>query len=258
MESRTETSVPAAGGRGSMQVFGWLGGGDVPPRYDLARLGWDRVDLAVAPGQAALPLLLADLALARRLTSRRERAPVVLIGVDDAEERARLLGEGFGEVLPASLALSELDRRARRVAHALDCLPRRRVHGMLTLDLLLRDCWVGKRRLGLHPREFALLWRLAETPGEAVGPEALLSDVWALQFRPETNSLAVHVCRLRAKLAGAGVAQVIRTTQAGSYVLAPDGSASAIPLADDLRCLDAHVRLGTKPEAARGEAPQQA
>ncbi len=227
-----------------MQLFGWLGDGDVPDQYDLVRLGWDRVDLAVSPGQAALPLLLTDHALAARLTTRRERAPVALLGVDDPLDRARLLAEGFGEVLPGGIALEELEERMGRVAAALDALPRRRVHGALDLDLLLRDGWVGGTRLGLHPREFAVLWRLAETPGEAVPPDALLSDVWRLNFRPETNILAVHVCRLRAKLAVSGLAHMVRTTPAGCYVLAPEEDGRrAIPLAGaDGDALDAHVR----------------
>lgn len=230
-----------------MQLFGWLGDGEVPDQYDLVRLGWDRVDLAVSPGQASLPLLLTDHALAARLTTRRERAPVALLGVEDPIDRARLLAEGFGEVLPAGIAIEELEERLGRVAIALDALPRRRVHGALALDLLLRDGWVGDTRLGLHPREFALLWRLAETPGEAVAADDLLSDVWRINFRPETNSLAVHVCRLRAKLAVSGLAHMVRTTPGGSYVLAPeDGVGRAIPLADEgVGALDAHVRLGT-------------
>lgn len=205
-----------------MRFFGWLDGGDVPARYDLGRLGWSRVDLRVSPGQAGLPLLSADLAFARRLTSRRERAPLVLIGVEEPRDRARLLADGFGDSLPAGIVLEELEERVSRVAAALDTLPRRRIHGRLQLDLLLREGWVGASRIGLHPREFALLWRLAETPGEPIGPDALLSEVWQMSFRPETNSLAVHVCRLRAKLAAAGLAQIIRTTASGAYVLAPD------------------------------------
>ena len=239
-----------------MQLFGWLGDGKIPPAYDLCRLGWHRVDLGSPLGQAALPLLLTDPSLSARLTSRRERAPVALIGVEDAAERARLLALGFGEALPGSVGLEELARRTHRVAEALDSLPRRRVHGAVTLDLLLRDGWVGERRIGLHPREFALLWRLAESPGEAVGPGSLLNDVWNLQFRPETNSLAVHVCRLRAKLAAVGLSQTVRTTPGGSYVLEPIAETPAIPLkpGDDL--LDSHVREVIRtgqPVAASGD-----
>jgi DNA-binding response OmpR family regulator len=216
--------------------------GEIPPGYDLARLGWFRVDLAVSPGQAALPLLLTDLSLLGRFRTQRERAPVTLIGVDDPSDRARLLADGFGEALPTAIGLHELEERSARVVAALDALPRRRDHGRLQLDLLLRDGRVGDRRLGLHPREFALLWRLAETPGAAVPPGELLNDVWQLNFRPETNSLAVHVCRLRAKLAAAGMDQIVHTTPLGAYVLVPDPDAPAIPLPADAAGLDAHVR----------------
>jgi DNA-binding response OmpR family regulator len=236
----------------SERLFGWIGGDGIPPEYDLARLGWDRVELAVSPGQAALPLLLADPALAARLHTRRERAPITLIGVEDPVERARLLALGYGEVLSRAVSLAELEERVARVAAMLDSLPRRRAHGRLALDLLLREGWVGERRLGLHPREFALLWRLAETPGEAVAPEALLSDVWQLHFRPETNSLAVHVCRLRAKLASAGISDLVRTTPRGSYVLTPDPEARALPLPAGSP-LSAHVIRAGNDEAVAAD-----
>lgn len=236
------------------QLFGWLGRGDIPARYDLGRLGWSRVDLAVSPGQAALPLLLTDPAAAGPWLTRRERAPIALIGVDDPAKRARFLSDGFGEALPAEIGLDELEERIARVAAALDALPRRRDHGRLQLDLLLRDGRVEERRLGLHPREFALLWRLAETPGVPVAADALLSEVWQLSFRPETNSLAVHVCRLRAKLAAAGMDQILRTTPVGSYVLDPDPDAPAIPLKADGRALDAYVLRARLPERTGEEA----
>lgn len=240
-----------------MRIFGWLGEGALPARYDLARIGWERVDLAVSPGQAGLPLLACGEALAARLTSRRERAPVLLIGANDPQRRAALLADGFGEALPAEITLDELDKRAMRVAAALDVLPRRRSHGGLNLDLLLREGWVAGRRLGLHPREFALVWRLAECPGEPVAPEALLTDVWNTSFRPETNSLAVHVCRLRAKLAAAGLSQIVRTTAKGWYVLAHEGFVPALPLAAGAE-LDAHVRdlpAAGEPAQAEGAGP---
>jgi len=236
----------------AMHLFGWLGGGDVPQPYDLERIGWHRVELGGPLGQMSLPLLLTDLSRPARLTSRRERAPVALIGVEDAGERARFLAEGYGDALPGSVGLEELGRRMQRLAQALDSLPRRRAHGGIVLDLLLRDGWVRERRIGLHPREFALLWRLAEDPGEAVAPDLLLNDVWQLQFRPETNSLAVHVCRLRAKLAAAGLGQIVQTTPGGSYVFTPAEAGPAIPLRAEADPLDSYVR---RPDRAGLPAP---
>ena len=87
--------------------------------------------------------------------------------------------------------------------------------GPLRLDLFHRDARVRDRWLALHPREFALLWRLAETPGHTVSQRALLEDVWRLSFEPGTNRVAVHVARLRRKLAPVGLDAMIATDGAG-------------------------------------------
>ena len=150
--------------------------------------------------------------------SRRRRALVV--GVDDALERARLLRLGFGDAMGPQPELEELEIRALRICDAMQSLPRFRHVGSLRLDLLQRDGVVAGRPLGLHPREFALIWRLADAPGEAVMVGSLLRDIWRLAFRPETNSLAVHVSRLRAKLRIAGLDGLIETLPDGAYRLA--------------------------------------
>ena len=97
--------------------------------------------------------------------------------------------------------------------------------------------------MGLHPREFLLLWRLADDPGRAVAASQLRGDVWRLAFRPETNSLAVHVSRLRAKLRIAGLDGLIQTLPGGAYRLAGELLRPGLALPADLG-LDAHLRLG--------------
>jgi two-component system, OmpR family, response regulator len=96
---------------------------------------------------------------------------------------------------------------------------RRRELGPVTLDLLHRDARAGRGWLSLHPREFELLWRLAEQPGERVSRARLLREVWRLDFEPGTNTVEVHVSRLRAKLAGAGIAGLVETDPQGGYRL---------------------------------------
>jgi DNA-binding response OmpR family regulator len=111
-------------------------------------------------------------------------------------------------------------------------LPGRREIGPLRLDLLARDGFVASRKLALHPREFALLWRLADAPGTAVAKRVLLAEVWRLGYVPDTNSLAVHVFRLRAKLAGAGLKDLVQTVPEGGYrLVAPqDAPSLTVPL----------------------------
>lgn len=100
-------------------------------------------------------------------------------------------------------------------------IPRFREAGDVTLDLFHRDGRVDDRWLGFHPREFELLWRLAEQPGQRLTRKQLLADVWRINFDPQTNSLAVHVAR---KLELFGLASILATHPEGGYFLdAPPG-----------------------------------
>lgn len=206
-----------------MSKFCWLGAGVIPAALDLRRLGWrllpDDPDCAwprlVVP--AALPFS-AWLALTAQSGPRRPLT--VMLGIDDPLERSRLLRMGFGEALGWGVTLGELEARAEQVVARAQAVQARRRIGALTLDIVAREGFVAGRPLRLFPREFALLWRLADAPGECVAAEMLLRDVWGLSFRPETNSLAVHVSRLRAKLRIAGLSGLVETTPDGGYRLA--------------------------------------
>ena len=110
-------------------------------------------------------------------------------------------------------------------------LPRQLQAGPILLDLFHRDARLGTAWLHLHPREFGLLWRLAESPRTALSRGTLLRDVWRLDHEPETNTLEVHIFRLRRKLSARGVSDLVVTDPAGGYrleaevtALLPDGS----------------------------------
>ncbi len=184
------------------------------------------------------------------------RRRILLLGVNDDADRTQLLHLGFGEVLGDRLTLAELDARALRVARQADMLPRNRDLGGLRLDLIARDGFANGRPLGLHPREFGLVWRLADTPGVPASKAALLTDVWRLGHIPETNSLAVHVFRLRAKLALAGFDGLVQTTPSGGYLLVPAANSigPAIPLLTSDSPLDSHTRVH---EDTRADAREQ-
>jgi len=111
-----------------------------------------------------------------------------------------------------------------------ELIPRFRMADAVTLDLIYRDGRVESRWLGLHPREFDLFWRLAEEPGVCVTKRDLLRDVWRLEFEPATNSLAVHIARLRGKLRHFGLAHIIATHAQGGYFLDIAAEASELTL----------------------------
>lgn len=199
----------------------------MPAAFDLRRLGWRLTDHAAgAVDDAPYPQLVLPAGLSLKVWLELVSAPpaqlgwTVMLGIDDPHARARLLRMGFGEALGWGVALHELNMRIARMAERAQMVPRLRQVGALRLDLLAREAFVAGRAVGLHPREFALLWRLADAPGSAVSQAELLGDVWRLSFRPETNSLAVHVSRLRAKLRLSGLDGLVETLPDGAYRLA--------------------------------------
>ena len=70
----------------------------------------------------------------------------------------------------------------------------------LRIDLGARRVWVGDRELELTRKEFDLLARLARDAGRVVTREALMSDVWDLNWFGSTKTLDVHIAWLRRKL----------------------------------------------------------
>ena len=198
--------------------FGWISkAGDIPARWDLRLHGWQ-----LNRDQSGAPLLYDGRTATRAGDWRNLAHPAltIAVGVECGEERAAMLAAKLGEALPLQVALSELAVRISRLADGADALPRHRRIGPLELDLLHRDARIAGRWLALHPREFALLWRLADAPGERVPRQQLLRDVWRLAHVPETNSLEVHVSRLRAKLAVSKAAWLVETDPSGGYRLA--------------------------------------
>jgi two-component system OmpR family response regulator len=234
------TPATCLGGR-SVAVFGWIAAHRGPPRqWDLRRIGWT---LSADPSGRHVRLIDARSG-GTAPSAQGDPALHLFVGVDCGRERARLLDAGCGDALPCDIGLAELAWRARRVTERCDSVPRRRELGGLTLDLLHRDARAGDRWLALHPREFALLWRLAECPGERVSRVRLLREVWRLEFEPGTNSVEVHVSRLRAKLAGAGIRGLVETDPLGGYRVARREPARAAapetrarpPCAPDISC----------------------
>ena len=213
------------------QFFGWIAPQARPPAgWDLERAGWELCCGKQGCRSECRHVMVCDtrgLTPQERLALAESDRPawrLILLGVEDPKERAELINRGCAEVLPASTGLHELQARASRVADMFGMLPRWRDTGPLTLDLFHRDARIGARWLSLHPREFGVLWRLADGPGEPVTRKQLLEDVWRLSHEPETNSVEVHISRLRSKLAMAGCEGLVETVPQGGYRLAEGSS----------------------------------
>lgn len=72
--------------------------------------------------------------------------------------------------------------------------------GGLRIDLSAHRVWLDGVELELRRKEYELLVRLASEPGRAVSRDALMRDVWDINWFGSTKTLDVHVGWLRRKL----------------------------------------------------------
>lgn len=166
------------------------------------------LELAIRPGRDQSPLV------------RVGDATILWQGIDDPAARARALEEGMQEVVGPWMHEAETVARIIRLADAEQ--PRLRL-GELTIRLVDRRVERNGRPIPLLAREYALLLHLARRPGQAVSRTELLRAVWRLDFDPGTNSVEVHMSRLRGKLDRGFAVTMLRTVKGRGYALCPDG-----------------------------------
>ena len=89
--------------------------------------------------------------------------------------------------------------------------------GGAVLNLSDASLTVGQTRVELTKNEFRILRLLMEHRGEIVSREAIMTCLWESDSFVDDNTLAVNINRLRKKLAGAGLADFIRTRKGAGY-----------------------------------------
>jgi two-component system KDP operon response regulator KdpE len=89
----------------------------------------------------------------------------------------------------------------------------------MVVDVAHRTVTVGTTSIHLAPKEFDVLAQLAGSAGRTVTVHELLHDVWdAGPGRGDARTVAVHVRRIRQKLATAGLPDCIRTVRGAGYM----------------------------------------
>ena len=93
--------------------------------------------------------------------------------------------------------------------------------GLLVLDPLAHEAFVGDMRIELTLKEFALLEKLMGHPGRAFTRPQLLEDIWGITLVGETRTVDTHIQTLRRKLEDAypGASNMIETVRGVGYRL---------------------------------------
>jgi DNA-binding response OmpR family regulator len=97
--------------------------------------------------------------------------------------------------------------------------PDRLVSGALTVDLRAHVVLLGDVEVPLTSREFDVLVYLLRRRGDVASREEISSSVWG--HAVDTNTVAVHIKRLRDKLGHHSHGPTIRTIRGAGYRLAP-------------------------------------
>jgi DNA-binding response OmpR family regulator len=158
--------------------------------------------------------------------------PVVLVSVrEGVSEKIRALDLGADDYVVKPFEFEELVARLRAVLRR-NQTPEALRAGDLELDPIQRRATRAGRPMNLTPREFDVLWLLIQAQGRVVSRSELLRRVWDLDFDPETNSLQVHVSRLRRKLSPGGAAHIETVRGEGYRVVCPSHRDGNPPRAD--------------------------
>ena len=143
---------------------------------------------------------------------------LVLTARDTAPQRVAGLDAGADDYLVKPFDVDELLARVRALQRrgrgaAVNVIE----HGPLKLDPAALSVTCDGRSVPLQRREFMLLQKLLESPGQVLSRAQLEESVYGWEGGVESNSLDVHIHRLRRKL----YPDVIRTVRGVGYVIDP-------------------------------------
>lgn len=171
-------------------------------------LASDRFDAVV------LDRMLPDgcgLEVLSRMRGRGDRTPVLLLTAkDETADRIGGLDAGADDYLGKPFDLDEVAARLRAITRRAEGRARPVLEcGDIVLDLAGMAVRRGGDNMAVSRREFSILQALMENPGMIHSKQSLEQRLYGWQEDVESNTVEVHVHKLRAKL-GASVIETVR------------------------------------------------
>ncbi|MDX8512143.1 response regulator transcription factor [Mesorhizobium captivum] len=149
---------------------------------------------------------------------------LVLTARDAVEDRVAGLNTGADDYLVKPFAMSELVARIkallRRPGGALGTVL---TAANIELDTIGRDIRVAGQIVHLPRQEIAILEQLMRRAGRVVPRAVLEEKLYGMDEEPESNTIPVHVHRLRKRLEDAGATGEIHTVRGIGYILMENG-----------------------------------
>jgi len=154
---------------------------------------------------------VSGLDVCRRLRREGNDVPILMLTARGAvPERVAGLEAGADDYLVKPFALEELAARLHAIARRREpAVEHRLVAGDVVLDPLEMRVWVADVEVPLARRELAMLTALMENAGRVVSRDRLFDAVWDGEVDIRSNSIEVHMSRLRARLEGSTTTKIV-------------------------------------------------
>ncbi|MEO6470797.1 MAG: response regulator transcription factor [Aeromicrobium sp.] len=164
---------------------------------------------------------IGGIEVCRRLRREGNNVPVLMLTAKGSvDERVAGLDAGADDYLVKPFALEELTARLRVFQRRNEVLPDDRlVVGDLVMDPLARRAWSGDIELNLARREFDVLETLMDNVGHVVSRDYILEEVWKGESDIRSNTIEVHISKLRSHLDQQADGVAISTVRGVGYRL---------------------------------------
>ncbi len=159
---------------------------------------------------ATYDLILLDLMLPdgrgqpflRALRTRGDVTPVIILtAMDQISDRIEGLNAGADDYMVKPFDLAELSARVGAVARRYSGNPNPLITlGDLQIDLAARSVRRAGHAVALTAREWVLFEALMQRPGQLFSKAQLEERLYSFESEVESNTIEVHVSRLRKKL----------------------------------------------------------
>jgi len=158
------------------------------------------------------------------LRSTNDSTPVLILTArDGVNDRVRGLDAGADDYLLKPFAMEELVARTRALLRRPGgALGQTLMAGNVSFDTSAREVRVGKSPIPISRREMGVLEQLMRRNGRVVPKDILEDKMYGFGEEVTSNSVEVHISRLRKRLSSVDATINIHTLRGVGYLLSED------------------------------------
>jgi len=155
------------------------------------------------------------------LRENGEACPIIMLSVtNDSATKVRALNLGADDYLTKPFSIVELLARIRALLRREKKITGPKITiADIVMDTLAHTATRAGKLLPLNRKEFTLLEYLMRNPGTTLTRAMILEHVWDMNADPFTNTVDVHIRRLRAKIPE--ISSQLQTVRNVGYRLQP-------------------------------------